>query len=143
MRKERSLVDHDHCLDVIAEAVDGHCWELNVISRGLDLCESTLCSDIASVQTWVTSALGEQQRMVLCVMSEMMRLRKVMEGSGHARGAEGDVIEEGGKFSGRHSVQKADASAMEESNKGKALDKPVSPAEVPSVQAGVCDGGCA
>ena len=51
--------------------------------------------------------------MVLCVMSEMVRLRKVIEGSGHARGAEGKVIEEGGKFSGRHSVQEVDASAQD------------------------------
>ena len=32
--KERSLVDRDHCLDVIAEAVDSHRQELKVISRG-------------------------------------------------------------------------------------------------------------
>ena len=31
-----------------------------VILRGLDLCESTLCSDVLSVRTWVMSALEEQ-----------------------------------------------------------------------------------
>ena len=139
-RKERSLVDRDCCLDAIAEVVDGHRRELDVISRGLDLCESTLCSDVTSVRTWVMSALGEQQRMVLRVMSEMMRLRKVIEGSGRARGAKGKVVEEGGEFSGRHGAQEADASAVEKSDKGKALGKPASPAEAPSVQAGVCEG---
>ena len=58
-RRERSLVDRDRCFDVIAEAVDSHRQELKVISRGLDLCESTLCSDVADVRTWVTSALEE------------------------------------------------------------------------------------
>ena len=52
--------------------------------------------------------------MVLRVMSEMVRLRKVIEGSGRVRGAERKVVEEGGKFSGGHGVQKADASTMEE-----------------------------
>ena len=55
-------MDRDRCLDVIAEAVDDHRRELKVISRGLDLCEGTLCSDVANVRTWVTSALEEQQR---------------------------------------------------------------------------------
>ena len=50
-------MDRDRCLDVIAEAVCGHRQGLDVISRGLDLCGSTLCSDVASVQAWVTSAL--------------------------------------------------------------------------------------
>ena len=66
-RRERSVVDRDRCLDVIAEAVDDHRQELKVISRGLDLCESTLCSDVANVRTWVTSALEEQQKMMLCL----------------------------------------------------------------------------
>ena len=43
-RRERSLVDRDRCFDVIAEAVGSHRRELKVISRGLDLCEGTLCS---------------------------------------------------------------------------------------------------
>ena len=140
--KERSLVDRDHCLDVIAEVADGHCQELNVTSRGLDLCEGTLCSDIMSVQAWVMSALGEQQRMVLCVMSKMVRLRKVIEGSGHAHGAKGKVAGECGESTGRYGVQEADASAMGKNGKGKAKGKPALLAEAPSMQAGVCGGGC-
>ena len=41
-RKERSWVDRDCCLVVIAEAVRGDRQELDVISRWLDLCKSTL-----------------------------------------------------------------------------------------------------
>ena len=78
-----------------------HRRELKVISRGLDLCESTLCSDVANVRTWVTSALEEQQRMVLRVMSEMVKLGKAIEGSRRARGAEGKVVEEGGEILSR------------------------------------------
>ena len=89
-----------------------------MISRGLDLCESTLCSDVTSVRTWVTSALEEQQRIMLRVMSEMVRLRKVIEGSRRARGTEGKVVEEGGELSGGYGVQEADTSAMKESDKG-------------------------
>ena len=133
-------MDRDRCLDVIAEAVDGHRRELKVISRGLDLCESTVCSDVASVRAWVTSALEEQQKMVLRVMSEMARLGKVIEGSRRACGAEGKVVEEGDEFSGGYGVQETDASVVKENDKGKALGKPASPAEAPSVQAGVCEG---
>ena len=86
--------------------------------------------------------MEEQQKVVLRVMSEMVRLGKVIEGSGRARNAEGKVVEEASGFSGRHGVQEADASVMEESDKGKALGKPASPAETPSVQAGVCEGSC-
>ena len=57
-RRERSVVDRDRCLGVIAEAVDDHRRELKVISRGLDLCESTLCSDVANVRTWVKRSGG-------------------------------------------------------------------------------------
>jgi hypothetical protein len=129
-------------LDVIAEAVGSHRRELKVISRGLDLCESTLCSDVGKVRTWVTSALEEQQQMLLRVMSEVVRLGKFMEGSGRARGAEEKVVEEGGELSGRHGVQEADSSAMKENGKGEAQGKPASFAEAPYMQAEVCDGVC-
>ena len=106
-RRERSLVDRDRCFGVIAEAVDSHRQELKVISRGLDLCESTLCSDVAEMRTWVTSALEEQQKMMLRVMGEVVKLGKAIEGSRRARGAEGKIVEEGGEFSGGYGVQEA------------------------------------
>ena len=59
-----------------------------------------------------------------------------------ARGTEGKVVEEGDEFSGGYGVQEADAPAVEESDEGETLGKPASPAEDPSMQAGVCDGGC-
>jgi hypothetical protein len=74
----------------------------------------------------VTSALEEQQRMMLRVMSEMLRLGKVIEESGRARGAGGKDVEEGDESSGRHGVQKAGASAVKKSDKGKAQGKPAS-----------------
>ena len=135
-------MDRERCFDVIAEAVDDHRRELKVISRGLDLCESTLCSDVANVRTWVTSALEEQQRMMLRMMNEMLKLGKAIEGSRRARGAEGKVVEEGGGFSRGYGVQEADAPAMRESDMGKAQGMPTSLAGAPCVQAEVCDGGC-
>ena len=135
-------MDRERCFDVIAEAVVDNRRELKVISRGLDLCESTLCSDVANVRTWVTSALEEQQRMMLCMMGEMVKLGKAIEGSRRARGAEGKVVEEGGGFSGGYGVQEADAPAMRESDKGKAQGTSTSLAGAPCVQAEVCDGGC-
>ena len=62
--------------------------------------------------------------MMLHVMSEMVRLRKVIEGSRCAHSAEGKVVEEGGELSGGYSVQGTDASVMEEDNKGKAQGMP-------------------
>ena len=72
------------------------------------------------VQTWVMSVLEEQQRMMLCVMGKMVKLRKAIEGSRWAHGAEGEVVKEGGGFSHRYSVQEVDAPMMRESDKGKA-----------------------
>ena len=80
--------------------------------------------------------------MMLRVMSGMVRLGKVIEGSRRARGAEGKVVEEGGEFSGGYGVQETDASAVKENDTGKALGKPASPEEAPCAQARVCDGGC-
>ena len=59
-RRERSLVDRDRCFDVIAEAVDSHRQELKVISQGLDLCESTLRSDIMSVPQRTWPVMGDE-----------------------------------------------------------------------------------
>ena len=57
-------------------------------------------------------------------------------------GAEGKVIEEVGESSGKHGLQEADASAMEESGTGRVPSKPTSPAEASSMQAGACEGSC-
>ena len=88
------------------------------------------------------SALEEQQRMMLHVMGEVVKLRKIIEGSRRARGAEGKIVEEGGEFSGGHGVQEADASVMKENDKGKAQGKPTLLAEAPCMQTEVCDSGC-
>ena len=92
-RRERSVVDRDRCFDVIAEAVDGHRQELKVLSRGLDLCETTLCSDVVNVRTWVTGVLEEQQAILLRVMDAMVRLGQVMDDSRRARSASGEVVD--------------------------------------------------
>ena len=88
------------------------------------------------------SALEEQQRMVLHVMGEVVKLRKDIKGLRCVCGAEGKIVEEGGELSGGYSVQEADAPAMEESDKGKALGKPALPVEAPSMQVRVCKGSC-
>ena len=86
------------------------------------------------------SALEEQQRVMLCVMSEMVRLGKVIKDLRHAHSAEGKVVKEGSELSGRYGVQGTDASTVKEGDKGKAPGEPVSPAEAPSTQAEVCKG---
>ena len=88
------------------------------------------------------SALEQQQGMMLCMMSEVVKLRKAIDSLRRARGAEGKIVAEGSKLSGRYSVQDTEASAMMEDDKDKALGKPVSSVEAPSVQAEACDGGC-
>ena len=97
-------------------------------------------SDIVSMRAWVTSALEEQQRMVLRMMSEMVRRGQVIEGSWCACSAAGKVIEEGGELPGRSGVQETGASAVKENDTGKALGTSASPVEAPSMQAGVCEG---
>ena len=75
------------------------------------------------------------------MLPQFLRLGKVIEESGRVRGAGGKVVEEDSESSGRHGVQKADASAVKKSDKGKAQGKPASLVEAPSMQMGVCDGG--
>ena len=43
-------MDQDRCLGMIVEEAGMNRRELGVISRGLDLCESTLCSDVAGLR---------------------------------------------------------------------------------------------
>ena len=104
--------------------------------QGLDLSEGTLCSDIANVRMWVMSALEEQQRMMLCVMGEVVKLRKAIEGSRRAHSAEEKVIEEGGEFSGGYSVQEVGAVEESATRARQVLGKPASPAEGPIKCAG-------
>ena len=106
------------------------------------LFESALCSDVATVRAWVTSALEEQQGIMLHVMSERVKLGKAIEGSGCARCAEGKVVEEVGTVSGEHGAQKTDASTVEQSSMNSALGKPTSPVGAPGMQMEVCDVSC-
>ena len=78
-RKARSREDRDRCIDAIAEAVEANRRELSVVSRGLELCEATICSDIASVRTWVTGALGVQQDITLRMMDKMAAVAAIVE----------------------------------------------------------------
>ena len=71
-------MDWDRCLGMLADAVDE---DRRGLARGLDLCEGTLCSDVAEVRTWVTSALAEQEKMTLRVMYGVVMLGKAIEGS--------------------------------------------------------------
>ena len=47
-----------------------------MISQGLDLCGSMLCSDITGVRMWVMSELTRQQTMVLCMVDAIIILRQ-------------------------------------------------------------------
>ena len=76
------------------------------------------------------------------MMGEVVKLRKAIKGLRCAHGAEGEVVEEGGGFSGGYSVQEADASAMRGGDEGKTQGTPMLSAEAPCVQAEVHDGGC-
>ena len=131
-RKARSREDKDRCLDVLAEAVEENRRELSVVSRGLDLCESTICSDIASVRTWVVDALRVQEGMIERVADKLIAAMASILESQRAHRVEGKAAEEVGAVSGGHGVQKADASAIEGDGTGNALGKPASPAEAAS-----------
>ena len=110
-RRERSVVDRGLCFGVIAEAVDDHRRKLKATSRGLDLCGTTPCSDVADVRTWVMGVLEEQQAVMLRIMDAMVQLGQVMSDSRHTRGAAGEVVDRVGTASGGHGVQVTDASA--------------------------------
>ena len=139
---EQSPRDGQHFTDCPHPALPA---QASLLSRGLDLCEATICSEIASVRTWVRSALGVQQDITLRVMNKMVTVAKVaaiVEKSGRVHQVEKKAAEEGGVSSGGHSVQEADASVVEGDSMGSVLGKPVSPGAAPSVQAEACDGSC-
>ena len=140
LRKERSRVDQDRCLGVIAEVVDENCRELDVISRGLGLCEGTLCSNVAEVGTWVLREMAAQQRMVLRMMEALSVLGKAVHGSRRAHCAEERVVEGVSEVSGGHNALKADASAVERDGTGSALGGSL--AGAPGMQAEVCEVDC-
>ena len=81
--KAQSREDKARCLDVLAEAVEENRRGLSVVSRGLNLCEGTICSDIASVRTWVVDALIVQESMIECVTDKMIAaMARIVEGRG-------------------------------------------------------------
>ena len=85
---------------MLAEAVEVNRRELSVVSRGLDLCESTICSDVTSVRTWVMDALRMQEDMVLRVTDKMAMVVTSIAESQRAHRVEGKAAEEVGAVSG-------------------------------------------
>ena len=79
-RQGRSQVNQGNVLGKSSKAMDAHCLELSAVSRAVDPCERTLCSDISQVRTWVTSEMAAQQTMVLRMMQEMVMLGKAIGG---------------------------------------------------------------
>ena len=95
-----------------------------MISRGLDLCESTLCSDVAHVKTWVMSELSRQQTMVLRMMDAIMMLGQKFDRTRCAHRVEEGVVEGVGAVSGGHGSSVTNASAVEGDGTGSALGMP-------------------
>ena len=60
--------------------------------RGLDRCEGTLCSDVLEVKSWVKSEMAAQQAMMMCMMQEMVMLRKAIDRSRCAHRVEEKVV---------------------------------------------------
>ena len=106
-------MDWDGCLSMLAKAVDEDRRGLGVLARGLDLRESTLCSNVAEVRTWATSALAEQQEMMLRVIYGAVMLGKAVEGSQCARHAEERAVEGVGEVYGEHGVPGTEDSTVE------------------------------
>ena len=63
--------------------------ELSAVSRGLDLCESTLCSDVSEMQRWVNKEPEADCWMVMRVMESVVTLKKAMSRS---RGVRQDAV---------------------------------------------------
>ena len=141
-RRARWVVDRDRCIDVIAGVVDGHCQELRVLSRGFDLCETTLCSDVAEVRTWVTTVVEELRGDMLRVVDTMAGLARSMDALQRACKAAGEVVDGVGAASGEHCGQVPDDAVPMEGVMDDAGGIYVAGAESPSVQAQACEGRC-
>ena len=112
-RKARSKEDEGRCLDVLAEAMEENRRGLSVVSRGLDLCESTICNDIASVRTWVVDAMKVQDNMIERVADKLIAAVASILESQRAHRVEEKAVEGVGVGSGGHDVQVMAASAVE------------------------------
>ena len=95
-------MDQDRGFGVIAEKVAMSRRELGVISQGLDLCESTLRSNIAGVRTWVMSGFSRQQMLLLHMMETMTLLGQNIDRTRCAHHVEEKVVEGVGEVSGGH-----------------------------------------
>ena len=120
---------------MITETVEANRRELSVVSRGLGLCESTICNDVASVRAWVKGTVRMHEDAILRATDKIAMVVTDIVESQRAQRVEEKAAEEVGAVSGGHGVQGTEASAVEGDRTGNALGKPVSPAEVPSVQA--------
>jgi hypothetical protein len=141
-RKAWSKEDEGRCLDVLAEAMEENRRGLSVVSRGLDLCESTICNDIVSVRTWVVDAMRVQDSMIERMADNLIAAVASILESQRAHRVEEKAAEGVGVGSGGHDVQVMAASAVGGNGTGNALGKPTSSAGALSVQARACDGSC-
>ena len=128
----------------LAEEVATDRRELGVISRGLDLCKGTLCSDVAGVRTrtWVMGELEQLQAVQLRMMEATALLRQKVSETRCAHQAQEKVAEGADEVSGGHGAAGMNASAVEGGDVGGALGTPALPTEGLSAQAEACKIGC-
>ena len=113
MQKAQSKADEGHCLDVLAKAVEENRHGLSVVSRGLDLCESTVCNNIALVCTWVMDAVRVQDSMIEHMADKLVEVVASILESQHAHQVEEKAVEGVSVRSGGHNVQVMAASVVE------------------------------
>ena len=67
VRKGQSQVDRERCLNMIWPEMRDVCQEMHVLLWGLELCESTSCTDVSEVLKWVEKELEADRAKMLAL----------------------------------------------------------------------------
>ena len=104
-RKMRCMKDQDSCMGMMAEMIEENRQGMVYISRAVDQCETTFCSDLEKMRSEVRKEMAKERSNMLVMMSSLTKLWKLFAAKGACSdaaigavfgdcGTEVDVIDE-------------------------------------------------
>ena len=81
-RKVRCLDDQDNCMGMMAEVIEENRQGMVCVSRAVDRCEATFCSDLAKMRSEVQKEMAEERSNMLVMMSSLTKLWKLFVAKG-------------------------------------------------------------
>ena len=81
-RKVRCLNDQDSCMGMMTEMLEENRQGVVYVSRAVDRCEVTFCSDLAEMRREVQKEMAKERSNMMVMMSSLTRLWKLFATKG-------------------------------------------------------------